>query len=82
LQAAHLASASKVYASELSQRFSSIACQVFGLYSQVANSRWAIMAGRWQSAYQRALGANIAAGSSEIQRNIIANIGLGLPRTW
>ena len=82
LQAAHLASASKVYASELSQRFSSTACQVFGLYSQVANSRWAIMAGRWQSAYQRALGANIAAGSSEIQRNIVANAGLGLPRTW
>ena len=82
LQAAHLASASKVYASELSQRFSSTACQVFGLYSQVAYSRWAIMAGRWQSAYQRALGANIAAGSSEIQRNIVANAGLGLPRTW
>jgi alkylation response protein AidB-like acyl-CoA dehydrogenase len=82
LQAAHLASASKVYASELSQRLDCIACQVCGLYGQVANSRWAVMAGRWPTSYQRTPGINIAAGSSEIQRNIVANAGLGLPRTW
>ena len=30
--------------------------------------------------YQMAIGSNIAAGSSEIQRNLIAWVGLELPR--
>jgi len=82
LQAAHLASASKVYGSELAQRMASTACQVFSLYAQVAISPWTVMEGRWPTGYQRTPGINIAAGSSEIQRNIVATAGLALPRTW
>ncbi|MDY6918063.1 MAG: acyl-CoA dehydrogenase family protein [Chloroflexota bacterium] len=82
LQSAHLASASKVFGTELNQRIANVACQIFGLYGQVAKSRWAVMDGRWQGDYQFVPGTNIYAGSSEIQRNIISTAGLGMPRTW
>jgi len=82
LQSAHLASASKVYGTELAQRIANTACQIFGLYGQVAQSKWALMDGRWQGDYQFIPGTNIYAGSSEVQRNIIATAGLGMPRTW
>jgi len=82
LQSAHLASASKVYGTELSQRIANTACQIFGMFGQVAKSKWAVMDGRWQGDYQFIPGTNIYAGSSEIQRNIIATAGLGMPRTW
>jgi len=82
IAAAHLASGAKVYGTELSQRIASTACQMFGLYSQVASGRLSVMDGRWQSGYQTSPGNNILAGSSEVQRNIIATVGLGMPRTW
>jgi len=82
IAAAHLASGAKVYGTELSQRIASTACQMFGMYSQVARGRLSVMDGRWQSGYQTSPGNNILAGSSEVQRNIIATVGLGMPRTW
>lgn len=82
ITAAPLASASKVYGTELALKIANTACEIFGLYGQVALSRWAIMAGKYQDDYQFLPGMNIGAGSSELQRNIIANIALGMPRTW
>ncbi len=78
--AAYEASAAKVYASELAQRIAYTGCQILGLYGQVKKSKWAPFAGRFESAYQLSPGMNIAAGSSEIMRNIIAWRGLELPR--
>jgi hypothetical protein len=49
-----------------------------GLFGQVFDSKWAPM-GAALTSHMQAPGMNIAAGSSEIQRNIIA-WGLGLPR--
>ena len=82
IAAAHLASGAKVFGTELSQKIANTACQMFGLYSQVASGRLSVMDGRWQSNYQTSPGNNILAGSSEVQRNIIATVGLGMPRTW
>ena len=82
IAAAHLASGAKVFGTELSQRIANTACQMFGMYSQVASGRLSVMDGRWQSNYQTSPGNNILAGSSEVQRNIIATVGLGMPRTW
>ncbi|TET40456.1 MAG: hypothetical protein E3J65_01005 [Dehalococcoidia bacterium] len=51
-----------------------------GLYGQVKESKWAPLQGRFENAYQTCVGMNIAAGTSEIMRNIIATRGLELPR--
>jgi alkylation response protein AidB-like acyl-CoA dehydrogenase len=79
--AAAEASAAKVYGSELAQRITYTACQILGLYGQVKHgSKWAPFGGAFEATYQTCPGLNIAAGSSEIMRNIIAIRGLGLPR--
>jgi alkylation response protein AidB-like acyl-CoA dehydrogenase len=80
LFSAAAASESKVFGSELSQRLANAATEIMGLYGQVEASPWAPLSGAMIDAYQLSLGFNIAAGSSEIQRNIIAWVGVGLPR--
>jgi alkylation response protein AidB-like acyl-CoA dehydrogenase len=78
-QAATMPSESKVFSSELSQRMSVFAMEIMGLYGQVVDSKWAHLPSMVER-YLLAPGMNIAAGSSEIQRNLIAWVGLGLPR--
>lgn len=68
----------KVFSSELAQRRAEFTTTLLGLYGQVYDSRWAPL-GAVVSSHIQAPGGNIASGSSEIQRNIIA-WGLGLPR--
>jgi alkylation response protein AidB-like acyl-CoA dehydrogenase len=73
------ASMTKLYASELTQRTAQTAMKVLGLYGGIYGDK-APRRGRWERAYLESVGATIAAGTSEIQRNIIATRGLGLPR--
>jgi len=70
----------KVFASELGERFASLATDIFGPYGQVKSSRWAPMNGLWETNYQECFVTIISMGTNEIQRNIIAWYGLGLPR--
>ena len=71
----------KYHRTELAQRFAYTGCQILGLYSQLKrDSKWAPLAGKFESEYQATIGHNISAGSTEIQKNIIAWEGLGLPR--
>ncbi|MEE9284310.1 MAG: acyl-CoA dehydrogenase family protein [Dehalococcoidia bacterium] len=75
------ASISKLYGSEYSQRLSVFAIELLGLYGQIApGSKGARLKGRIERGYLGAVSATIAAGTSEVQRNIIATRGLGLPR--
>ena len=75
------ASISKVYSSELVQRVYGLGMQILGLHGQLEpGSKWAPLQGRIENAYMRSGGGTVAAGTSEIQRNIIATRGLGLPR--
>ncbi len=76
------ASITKVYSSELSQRISRTAMKLIGLYGQLdkGSNQWAPLAGRIKFMYVRNAARTIEAGTSEIQRNIIATRGLGLPR--
>jgi len=75
----HEASMTKLFASELSQRIARTGVKVLGLYGQLFGDG-APLHGRYESSYLTSLSATIAGGTSEIQRNIIATRGLGLPR--
>jgi len=75
------ASLTKLYWSEMDKRLQETAMAVQGPYAALApDSPWAIEEGRWQYGWMWAQAETIYAGSSEIQRNIIAERVLGLPR--
>ena len=74
-------SAAKVYHSEAGQRLARTGLHIMGLYGPLREgSPHARLRGRFARTYVTSLGSTIAAGTSEIQRNIIAQRGLGLPR--
>lgn len=75
------ASIAKVFGSEMIVRTYQLAMKILGQYGQLEpGSERAPMAGRIENAFLRSLGGTVAAGTSEIQRNIISTRGLGLPR--
>ena len=75
------ASMSKLYGTELMVDLANVGLQVLGLYGQLdRESKWARLRGRLLRTYLFSPGGTIAMGTSEIQRNIIAYRGLGLPR--
>jgi alkylation response protein AidB-like acyl-CoA dehydrogenase len=77
----HEASMSKLYGSELSQRIARTGMQVLGTSGMLApGSDMAPLQGRLETMYLTSVSSTIAAGTSEIQRGIIATRGLGLPR--
>ena len=74
-------SMAKMYGTELIARFAGAALNLFGLGAQLEpGSRWAVLQGRIERTYLAATSYTIAGGTSEIQRNVIATRGLGLPR--
>ena len=76
------ASVSKLVGSEISQEISQLAMRLLGLYGTLdIDSNWAFLAGRVTSQWMNSFSLTIRAGASEIQRNIIATRGLGLPRS-
>ena len=75
------ASITKLFGSELSQRIARTAINLAGLYGQLGpDSAYAPMLGRIERMYRVQVGSTLAGGTSEIQRTIIAQRGLGLPR--
>ena len=72
------ASTAKLFASELSQRLALTATKVFGLHAQ----SWIGVppASIYTRNYVGMVPATIRGGTSEVQRNVIATRGLGLPR--
>jgi len=75
------ASASKLYGTEMMRRFFDAGLSILGLYGQLKrDSRWSRVQGRWERGYLASLGGTVGGGTSEIQRNVIAIRGLGLPR--
>jgi alkylation response protein AidB-like acyl-CoA dehydrogenase len=76
------ASVSKLYGSELAQRLAAAGMNLLGLAGQLApGSPWANLRGRIETLYLNAAALTVAAGTSEINRGIIATRGLGLPRS-
>ncbi len=75
------ASMAKLFATELWQRMCRIGMEMLGLYSQARmGDRHTVLDGAMPEAYMGNIPSTIAAGSSEINRNIMATRGLGLPR--
>ena len=68
----------KVFWSEWNQRLQQTAQEILGPYGQLSD----FDRGSWQYAFLRARGNTIEAGTSEIQRNIIAERVLGLPKSY
>ncbi|MGI8551193.1 MAG: acyl-CoA dehydrogenase family protein [Dehalococcoidia bacterium] len=74
-------SMSKVYGSEVNQRVAAAGVNLLGMYGPLqTGSKRAKLDGQIEFAYLSTVSSTIAAGTSEIQRNIIATRGLGLPR--
>ncbi|MFQ5472697.1 MAG: acyl-CoA dehydrogenase family protein [Dehalococcoidia bacterium] len=75
------ASMSKLYGSEMQQRLAGAGLQILGLPGQLEpGSVHAPLAGALEQYYLLGAALTVAAGTSEIQRNIIASRGLDLPR--
>jgi alkylation response protein AidB-like acyl-CoA dehydrogenase len=76
----HLSAAMKLFSTELGQRFSETGIDLLGLYGTLQEGPLAPDRGRWayQFLYDRSM--TIAGCTSEVQRNIVAQRVLGLPR--
>ncbi len=73
----HEASVSKLFASELSQRLAQTAMRATGMLGELMGGDGG---GEFGHYYLGMVPATIRGGTSEVQRNVIATRGLGLPR--
>ena len=77
------ASMVKVFGSELYQRVNGTLLQIMGQYGQLqASSKWAPLRGRVEKAFRSDIVFIFGGGAVEVQRNIIAMAGLGMPRNY
>jgi alkylation response protein AidB-like acyl-CoA dehydrogenase len=75
------ASVIKIFQSELGQRIYNFGVNMLGLAGQMVPEEYrAPLKGDLPEAYLQAVPSSIYSGTNEIQRNIIATRGLGLPR--
>jgi alkylation response protein AidB-like acyl-CoA dehydrogenase len=76
-------SRNKVASDELTKRVAIAGAEVLGVYSQIdPDSEWAKLDGAIQGAYLGFPGQGIAAGTAEIEKSIIAQFRLGLPKSY
>jgi alkylation response protein AidB-like acyl-CoA dehydrogenase len=63
------------------QRLQELAMEILGPYGQLTRgSRWAVENGLWQYSFLRSRANSIEGGTTEIQKNIIGERVLGLPK--
>lgn len=72
----------KLVATEMSQDIAQLAYEIEGAASTLyVNDPNAPAAGQWPLAYMNSFGVTIAAGANEVQRNILGERVLGLPKS-
>lgn len=77
----HDAAMARLYGTDLLKRAAGIAVELLGLYGQLDKREGkAPLHGWFEHLYLSSIGVTLAAGTSEILKNIIAGIGLKLPR--
>jgi alkylation response protein AidB-like acyl-CoA dehydrogenase len=81
LHPSYEASMSMVFISEVMRRTANTGMRTLGHYGELdRDSKWAVMNARIMRMCLSSLSIGVGGGSNEIQRNIIAIRGLGLPR--
>ena len=71
----------KMFVTEVMQRITETGMEILGLYGQLRRgSKCAPLAGKVELFHRWSVVETIYGGTSEIQRTIIAQRGLGLPR--
>lgn len=75
------ASMNKLYGSEVGQRVAATGIELLGLYGGLMEGSKYGEAGRIPLSYLATVASTIAAGTSEVNRSVIATRGLGLPRS-
>ncbi|HEV7732545.1 MAG TPA: acyl-CoA dehydrogenase family protein [Candidatus Binatia bacterium] len=76
----HLSAAMKLMGTSLVQEFSETAMEILGPYATLMHDEHAPFGGRWARQYLYDRSMTIAGGTSEVQRNIVAQRVLGMPR--
>ena len=71
-----------IFQREVNQRLARSAVNILGLYGPLlaANERWVKLSGWFADSYLYTLAAGMYGGTTEIQRDLLAQRGLGLPR--
>ena len=77
----HESSMTKLFTSELTQRIAATGMKVLGMYGQISSSKskYAVNKARIEKQYLYGVAITIGGGTSEVQRNVVATRGLGLP---
>jgi 3-oxocholest-4-en-26-oyl-CoA dehydrogenase alpha subunit len=76
-------SRNKIMSDELTKRVAIAGAEILGIYSQVdPDSEWARLNGDVQGGFLGFPGQAIAAGTTEVEKNIVAQFRLGLPKSY
>jgi alkylation response protein AidB-like acyl-CoA dehydrogenase len=76
-------SRNKIMGDDLMKRGAITGAEILGMYSQIdPDSKWAKLNGTIQGAYLGFPGQAIAAGTAEIEKSIIGQFRLGLPKSY
>ena len=74
-------SMSMLVGTQLSKRMMNLGMRITGLYGLLEkDSKWAVLKGGIERMYLATASSGVGGGTTEIQRNIVAQRGLGLPR--
>ncbi len=77
----HEASAAKLFNTDMQLHMARAGMQIMGLYGQLEPaSKWVPLKGKFERQFMWQTGLAVGGGTTEIQKNIIAQRGLGMPR--